>query len=258
MVNKIDGNSYYDYAKPKKVDIPNTGEKFSLGYQKDELPSEFQDKKEKEVSDQQKQQAAERNGVRIELSSKGVEKQKQAETKESQANAFGLTDLLESIRTFLTTTVAAVKDIFSKIWNDPQPGDAVQDSSGTIETAEALEIMETAESLEAAETAEILDNTGIAGAISVTEIIEATEHADATEDAAVPQITVEKQDREIRQHLQKGDMNQVIRLLTDNGRKTVARNSTLLTYYDRNGRVVELDASVKERTLHGDRNTQKL
>ena len=257
MIHKVDGNGYYDYTKPKKVDIPNTGEKFSLGYQKDELPSDLKEKKEKEVSDQEKQQAAERNGVRIELSSKGVEKQKQAEAMKS-SNVSGLTAWLETIRTFLTTTVAAVKDIFSKIWNDPPPDDAVQDISETIETAESLESVEAADALKTIETAEVSENTEIASAIRVTEIIDPTDHSDTAEDAVVPQIEGEKQDREIRRHLQNGDMNQVIRLLTDNGRKTVARNSTLLTYYDRNGRVVELDASVKERTLHGDRNTQKL
>lgn len=283
MVNRVDGNSYYDYAKPKKADIPNTGEKFSLGYQKDELSPELKEKKEKEVSDQEKQQTAERNGVRIELSSRGVEKQKQAKAVEAQAEAFGLTDLLETIRTILASTVTAVRDIFRKIWNDPQPEDTAQDglekveSTGTIETAEFVETAEAAESLEIIETAgrpsEVIgtmeslqttemagmsENAGIASAISLTEIKEATGRADSTEDETASYMDRAKRDREIRHHLRNGDMNQVIRLLTDNGRKTAARNSTLLTYYDKNGRVVELDASVKERTLHGDRNTQKL
>ena len=65
-------------------------------------------------------------------------------------------------------------------------------------------------------------------------------------------------DKEIQQYLHTGDLPQVINLLTDNGRKTIAKNSTLLTYYDRNGRVVEPSASDKERILHGDRSSRKL
>ena len=65
-------------------------------------------------------------------------------------------------------------------------------------------------------------------------------------------------DREIQPYLRSGDLNRVISLLTDNGKKEAARNSTLLTYYDRTGRMVEPNASDRERILHGDRNTRKL
>ena len=65
-------------------------------------------------------------------------------------------------------------------------------------------------------------------------------------------------DHEIQPYLKSGDLDRVISLLTDNGRKTIARNSTLLTYYDRNGKMVEPNASDRERILYGDRNTKKL
>ncbi len=231
MVNKIDGSSYYTYPKPQKVNIPDTGEKFSLGNEKNGLQAGLKDKEQ--VSDQEKQQAAEQSGVRIELSSKGIEKQKQAGVAKPQS-APGLTSLLETIRTFFTATVAAVRDIFSKIWNDPKPEDV---SDGNSEMTVAADIIDSPES------PEILDVTG------------STESA---EDTAVPRTDEEDPDSEIRRHLQNGDVEQVIRLLTDNGRKTAARNSTLLTFYDRNGRVVKPDASVQERTLYGDRNTLEL
>ncbi len=64
--------------------------------------------------------------------------------------------------------------------------------------------------------------------------------------------------QEIQPYLQKGDLNQVINLLTDNGKKAAARNSTLLTYYDRNGRMVEPNASDSQRILYGDRNARTL
>lgn len=231
MVNKIDGSSYYAYEKPKKVNVPNTGEKFSLGYDKEGLRPGSENKNE--VSDQKKQQAADSDGVRIELSNIGVEKQRQAEAME-RPGAPGLALWLGQIRAFLTATAAAIKDIFSKIWNDPKQEDALGEYSDSAESAE---------------------NTGV---IRVTEIVETAAPTDAAKDTAASGTGDENPDHEIRQHLLKGDVEQVIRLLTDNGRKTPARNSSLLTCYDKNGRVVELDASVRQRALYGDRNTQKL
>ncbi|MDE6748413.1 MAG: hypothetical protein K2K21_05025, partial [Lachnospiraceae bacterium] len=76
--------------------------------------------------------------------------------------------------------------------------------------------------------------------------------------AAVQKMNEERLDREIQPYLRKGDLNQVISLLTDNGKKSVAMNSTLLTYYDRNGKMVEINASDRERILRGDRNTKRL
>ncbi|MDE5933577.1 MAG: hypothetical protein K2H40_14005, partial [Lachnospiraceae bacterium] len=70
MVNRVDGNHYYEYTKLKNVSVSDTGEKFSLDYKQDELPNE-KEKKEKEVSEREKQQAAEKAGVKVELSSYG-------------------------------------------------------------------------------------------------------------------------------------------------------------------------------------------
>lgn len=264
MVNKVDGNSYYVYDKPKKMNIPNTGEKFSLGHEKEGLQAELKDKNG--VSGQAKQQATEQSGVRIELSSKGMEKQRQAEAAE-KPNASSLTSLIDTLRTFFTAAVAAVKDIFNKIWNDPQPEDALKDISELTENADIADALKSAE---AADTIEDMAGTEMSGAtgamenaettavIRVTEIMETTGFMGAMEDTAASRTDVENADREIQKHLRNGDVEQVIRLLTDNGRKIPARNSTLLTFYDKNGRVVKPDASVQQRTLYGDRNTQKL
>ena len=65
-------------------------------------------------------------------------------------------------------------------------------------------------------------------------------------------------EREIQKYLRTGNLEQVISLLTEDGHRTIAKNSTLLTYYDRTGRLTSLSASDQERILHGDRNTRKL
>lgn len=247
MVNKIDGNNYYVYTKPNKVNLPDTDEKFSLDYEKEGSQAGLKDNKE--LSDSEKEQAAERSGVRIEISGKGMEQQKQAETTE-HPNASGTTSLLDTIRTFLTAAVAAIKDIFNKIWNNPLPEDTVKD---TLEVSEAAEASENTDSAGIPGDTETPD---AAGAIKVTEIIETTGFTDTAEN--VSRTDEENSEHEIRKHLENGDMEQVIRILTDNGRKMPARNSTLLTSYDRNGRMVKLDASVQQRTLYGDKNTRKL
>lgn len=254
MVNKIDGNSTYVYPRPQRVNSPDTGEKFSLGSEKDGLQAGLKDKEQ--VSEQERQQAAEQSGVKIELSSKGIEKQKQAkEEAAARPTAFGLTDLLDSIRTFFTSAVAAVRDIFDKIWNDPQAGDTAKGNSemaadaSFIDSPTSVEILDAAGSLEGGETTDV---------IRLEAVREPAGFMDAAENTAVSRIDEENADNEIRRHLQNGDVEQVIRLLTDNGRKTAARNSTLLTFYDKNGKVVTPDASVQQRTLYGDKNTLEL
>ena len=118
-------------------------------------------------------------------------------------------------------------DFFDKIWNDP-------------ETEETLSETESFHSE--------------AGGDESTIQVQDTEPETA-------ESFYQKEDRlnqEIQPYLRKGDLNQVINLLTDNGKKTAARNSTLLTYYDRNGKMVEPSASDSQRILYGDRNTRKL
>jgi len=290
MVNKVDGNQSYDYVKPKKLDIPDAGEKFSLGGHGGGAPAGLKEGKEEGVSGKDKRQTAERDGVRLDISSGGWSagtsgtagsgSSRRTETAKS-GGAAGQTALLETVQAFLAKTVAAVRAFFHTLWNDPQAETGLRESAGNEETAEGGEAAEGEESagtagitegeksaetagiLEAAgtvETAGIAEETGIA---EITEYIGTAETVSAAGDAertgrAAASLREEYLDREIRQHLRKGNIEQAIKILTDNGRKTVARNSTLLTSYDRNGKVVEPNASVRERMLHGDRNIRKL
>ena len=49
MVNRIDDN-YITYTKTKNVNIPNTGEKFSLNYNQEELQTKDNEKRIKRIS----------------------------------------------------------------------------------------------------------------------------------------------------------------------------------------------------------------
>lgn len=55
-----------------------------------------------------------------------------------------------------------------------------------------------------------------------------------------------------------GDLKQIEQLLTRNGARRPARNSDLLTYYDRRGKIVEMDETQRHRVLFGDKNVLKL
>lgn len=73
-----------------------------------------------------------------------------------------------------------------------------------------------------------------------------------------PKVREAERDEKIRKQLRSGNLEQVISLLTDDGRRTMAKNSTLLTYYDKSGKLTQLSASDKERILHGDRHVREL
>lgn len=252
MVNRIDDNNYYNtYPKTKNVNVPNTGEKFSLNYNQDELQTKDSEKNDKaDKSGKDRKDTDEQNGVKLELSGNGrtssVDRLKTTDAAKTQASESGQS-IVGILREIVTTAVSAVKDFFYKIWNEP---DKVNESVVDEDSEE------TAESMTMAESAEI--NTEQPKQTAEHAIQDMAAAAQDQDTAAAQKMSEELLDREIQPYLRKGDLNQVINLLTDNGKKTVAMNSTLLTYYDRNGKMVEINASDRERILRGDRNTKKL
>lgn len=239
MVNRVDGNRYYEYQKTQNLNIPDTEEKFSLDYKKQEELTGEKSRKEKETSGRENQKAVEQSGVRVDISGYGkasgtLQKQtavpgKRQETAE-QGQAF-----LSMVQDIFRTAIAALKDFFDKIWNEPETGEAAQEIPGNEQDNAAPVLAE--------------PNGGEIPAVQKAEQPETLESFYRNE---------ARLNQEIQPYLRKGDLNQVISLLTDNGKKTAARNSTLLTYYDRNGKMVEPSASDSQRILYGDRNTRKL
>lgn len=281
MINKVDGNNYNIYTKPKKIDIPDGDEKFSLGYQKKESSSGAQDKTG--VSEQEKQQSLERSGVRLELSVGGqaaeTDRRKQAETAKAQSEEVSVqSPFLETIRTYIMAAITAVRDFFRSIWNDQptegvssdiqsldgQPLETVSPDGQPLDGQFLEAVSEDGQPLDGQQVEIIpqesrLSDGGPKGMRSGEGTLrEPEEILDTSDEASVLALEEERRNREIRQSLRNGDMEHVISLLTDNGRKTIAKNSTLLTSYDKNGRVVEPNASDRERALHGDRNTWTL
>lgn len=261
MVNRVDGNNYYVYTNQKKIDFPDTGEKFSLSYQNNESPPEAKDKKE--VSDQEKQRA-ERGGVMLELSDRGrdagADRQKQMETAKAQGESESKQlPLLETIRTYVMAAITAVREFFYKIWNDQPQEDVSQDAQLLEDISQDLSSEEDGLQGALSESSQDVLQEPVEIMEESAEIMEEpVEIMDTSGEASAPAMGEVRRNLEIQQSLRDGDMDQVIRLLTENGKRTVAKNSTLLTSYDRNGRVVEPNASDRERALHGDKNTWKL
>lgn len=239
MINRIDGNEYHDYNAAKTVNsIKASGEKFSLEYKnayngQNDLQSE---KTEERASETGKERAGttEKNGVRLEISRDGQqagERRGQAASTAEERSRSAM-PFLERAQKFIADFLQTVKELINRIWNEPPSEEAVQSSDVTPEEAERY-------------TEEYLALRGlkVPGQEAPAEQIENN--------------SVDK-DVQIQKYLHDGNLEQVISLLTDNGHKTIAKNSNLLTYYDRSGKIIRINPSDRERILHGDRNTRKL
>ena len=236
-IDRIDGNKYYEYTKIKNLNVSDADEKFSLDYKQDSMQAEKEKKKDKTEEGQGEKQPEAHQGVRVDISnnaraSAAAAKKAQINTPEKSLFTTSPQELITSIKEFVNTAIAAIKDFFYKIWNDPQP--EISDTNAAEQEENSL--------LEAIEQNSM--------PLSQSETQYESESDYRMQEALL--------DREIQPYLRSGDLNQVISLLTDNGKREAARNSTLLTYYDRTGRMVEPNASDRERILHGDRNTRKL
>lgn len=72
------------------------------------------------------------------------------------------------------------------------------------------------------------------------------------ENATVERIA--PSETEVKQVLKSHNLEALNAMLTNNGRIKPARNSNLLTTYDKRGRIVSIESSDRERILHGDKN----
>ena len=245
MVNRVNGNDYYDYSKLKMPDASDktaNGEQFGLAYQRAQEETEQKDEKDKaeaiDVSGLDMQRTVLQGGVRLELSGSVKPDVKQENLQQSQPASQGL---LDAVKSWITTFVQLVREFVYRIWNDQAPQEDTtlhEDVSVQDETVESTEPERLSEEYLALKRLDGLRNPeAAAGEILAHEA---------------------KREDEIQKLLRSGDMEKVLSLVTENGRKTIAKNSTLLTYYDRTGKITPLSASDQERILHGDRNTRNL
>ena len=194
-------------------------EKFSLDRQKEQaVPEKKEEKGEDKKLHEKPGVDIRKQGVRLELSGK-EESGEQTEKRDVRAN--GNTPMSGSLLTLFKDLFQSVKDFLYKLWNEPSEETVISEDV-TPEEAERY-----------------------------TEEYYALKGID-------PKVREAERDEKIRKQLRSGNLEQVISLLTDDGRRTMAKNSTLLTYYDKSGKLTQLSASDKERILHGDRHVREL
>lgn len=217
----------YDNRSLKTMPKSEGQEKFSLDHY-----SDGQTLPDKEKREEEREKAAktaplsvktESGGVRLELSANGSERtSEQAEQRSKKAEESSLT---ETVQRIIRGIIDFLKNVFDRVWNDaPAP---------VMEEAE-----EPASPLQQDDT----------GQVSVQEQPPESETDEKQR----------KRELEIQECLASRDMGRMVRLLTEDGQKLPARNSGLLTYYDKTGKIADVNASDRERILHGDRNVKKL
>lgn len=275
MINRVDGNDYYDYTKlsmPTSSEMTGNGEKFSLDYQRAEDEKDEDESKEK-ISKEgtgnnlagNSARTVVQGGVKLELSGDG-----QRNNSTGQENT--LSALLDTVRSWVAAFMQSFKGLLNKIWNDPVPKEEVLSTKEVpIEETDRLseEYMDINPS-EADLSGSIMDNEAefhMSGN-SINDMPGNSYNDLQAGKVQNPNIQENRsgqfmagsmdRDREIQMYLCSGNLEQVISLLTEDGQRTIAKNSSLLTYYDRTGRLTSLSASDQERILHGDRNTRKL
>ncbi|MDE6845321.1 MAG: hypothetical protein K2J99_06090 [Lachnospiraceae bacterium] len=269
MVNRVNGNDYYDYSKlkmPDAADKTGNGEKFSLNYQRAQEEKEDEEKKDKAGEGEEAkitgrgQRTVMQSGVKLELSgnAQSLSDIRRESTVHAQAAGQGLPDM---IRSWISGFIQAVKDFIYKVWNDETPQSSTADTmtAGREAAVQDTDVVQGAEMVSS-----VVENVqaGINEPERLTEeylALKNLENLRNPADTAGAQLQREKdRDKEIQKYLRNGNLEQVLNLVTQNGQKTMAKNSTLLTYYDRTGKITPLSASDQERILHGDRNVKKL
>lgn len=237
-------NPAYDYSSQlKPAKNAESQEKFSLGQQKEQTKSAKQEEKGEDKKLHEKPGATIRKqGVRLELSGSREREEDFGKEKDSGSAMAGESGIFGSFSEILQGIFQAVRTFFYKIWNDP-PQETVS-SDVTPEEAERY-------------TEEYYAMKGISPPPK-TAGGEAPERQENEADQKVTEAEQKARDEKIRKNLRSGNLEQVINLLTDDGKRTIAKNSTLLTYYDKNGRLTQINASDRERILHGDRHVRTL
>ena len=252
-------NPAYDYSSQLKPAKNAEGqEKFSLDRQKEQdVPKKKEEKGEdKKLHQKPGVDIKTQGGVKLELSGSRVSGPEQKADRAAKTQNAG-DGLFDTVISLFKSLFEAVGDFFYKVWNDPPPETFSEDV--TPEEAERYtEEYYAMKGIPRPEAAITGKEEASAGADAPEAAGKVTESVSAQEEKADFEAEQAERDKKIRKHLRSGNLDQVISLLTDDGKRSVAKNSTLLTYYDKNGKLTQINASDRERILHGDRHTKTL
>lgn len=247
----------YDYSRQKPTQVSGDSEKFSLDHQKKEdfSPNKEEKGEDKKLHEKTKESSLrEKSGVKLELSGSGAKLASKEDklTTASPVDTASGSALWDSVKDTLRKLTQYVKDILYRIWNDPSE----EASSIDVTPEEAERYTEEYYALKR-KTAPKEDNTTAEQASAADRNVVETDKLTDLVELSNP-VNERNRDTEIQKYLRSGNLEQVLSLLTDNGKRTIAKNSTLLTYYDKSGRLTSINPSDRERILHGDRHSKSL
>ncbi len=230
MVNGVNNNNINSYrnhsVRPSRTDMD--APPFLLQYDEKGVVWEHKDQNDKEEEKkiteaaETHKKAADVKTVAAKAASANDTPAVRKDTSEAKGQAEG-----ELFRGFLDGIKNFFINIFRFIWY----GDDGKEEQG--------------DKAEAASKAQNTDAYGTSPDKNVTA-------ASAGEDAQMDK------DALIRELIARHDTNGVVDILTENHTIQPARNSTLLTYYNRHGKIVDLSRTNTGRILHGDRRTRSL
>ena len=232
MVNGVNNNNINSYrnhsVKPSKTDMD--APPFLLQYDEKGVVWDHKDQNDKE-NEKKIKEAGESHKKAADIKSVSAKAHSVNDTSSvmkdtSKAEGQAGEDLFRSI-------LNGVKNFFVGIFNFIWYGD----------DGKAEQTQKTDEEHPRVQTA---DNFGTEPVKSTSAATSAGEDAQMDKDALIKEL--------IARHDTKG----VVDILTKNHTIQPARNSTLLTYYNRHGKIVELNQTNTGRILHGDRHTRSM
>lgn len=286
MIDPIRNQAYQEYNAnkiPPKSSAAEAGtEKFSLDYSDEGVlyePSEKEADSKADSAASKKQSGSFRQAALLELSSLSEERNETARPNETPAAHSSLTDTL---RRFLTRAAQTLKKLWAVVWEskaaDSEPLSSQEAAEEILPASAADGALDMTQDSAVPGTAENDGSLGMAENGAVPGTAENSGSLDMAESGAVPDtgnlqdasgalqragakdgsaFLHAKNDPGILHALKSGDSQGFRSLLSEDGRRTPARSSSLLTYYDSKGNLISPDASVQQRILHGDRGSIK-
>ncbi len=219
MVNKVNGQKYYEYTNVSSQKRKSAeSSEFHMDLDKEGVIYEKGQEKEETPKTAGQEEAA--DGARLRHAGVKVDISRKGQERAVQEKQRAA--LTEQIRNFAQTAVSFLKTLWDKVWNEtPKETEFPEVLAEHIEeTEEKKQEMESIHSL-------------------------------AQRDRLAWSLYTQE---EVRAIFKRGDAKEIEDFLSDHGERHLAKNSDLLTQYDRSGSIVGLDRSDRERILHGNRN----
>lgn len=244
MIDKINGKGTYEYQSgPEKRKNPALKAYENTPGAKKPTKGKAESKQGGHAGVQDK--AAQ--GVILDLSPKAAEKKQSSTVKERVA----------FFRTALQKLFAPVAKWLKNFWESDAPEKAAgKEADATV--AKDAENAADAVVAESMENAADMEQTLPMDESMVYDLLQSGQAHEIELPPLDEEVGPPDYQAAVDEALKARDMHQLGLLLTKNGAKQPARNSDLLTYYDRRGRIVELDETERYRVLFGDKNVMRL